>query len=86
MVLALGLSTFCALYFSLYCHVMSIATVHTALGAALLGLVLDWGVLQPGYALALLCLKKAAQKSLLKAAYKCVDRLRMWKSTDPEGD
>jgi hypothetical protein len=84
--LTLSLSSFCALYFALYCHVMSSATVHTALGAALLGLALDWAVLQPAYALVLLCLKKAAQKPLLKAVYRCLDRLRMWKSTDPEGD
>lgn len=82
----LGITSFCAVYFSLYCHVMSIPTVHTALGAAVVGLVVDWGVLQPGYALALLCLKKIGQRQVLKAGYRCVDRMRMWKSTDPEGD
>ena len=84
--LALGLDCFCVLYITLYCHVMSAATVDTAMGSAVLGIAVDWAVVQPCYSLFLLGLKQGSQQPVLKAMHRCFTRLRMWKSTNPEGD
>lgn len=86
MLLAVALDLFCVLYVALYCHVMSPTTVHTAMGSAILGVLLDWMIVQPLYTAFLFGLKQGSKQPVLRALHLCINRLRIWKSTNPEGD